>query len=382
MPASPKEVLWEAHPHTLAKIQILRAYLHAWFQIMGRSQNGKDILYIDGFSGPGSYTNATEGSPLAALSALSAAKQSAGPHWRAGKVHVALIEEDRDRYAALADAVRSYADIPGVFIYLLDSTFEKAMEELSASVPRFFQTPHPLLAFIDPFGVKGFTFASVSRLLASPTSEVLLNFDADGIARVLRAGRAAAHDKVLRAVYGSDEWNSTLNPDSPTHELVWDSMRLYRQRLMSLPRVRYVFPFEMRTHKDSINYFLVFASQHFRGLEKMKEAMKSVDTTGAYRFCDATQMQGELFRFDDVEQYAELLLSRYAGRTVPLDDVRDSVLLDTPFSKPNAVLKTLEQSGRLTVMSRDPARRRGTFKPEDTVSLTFTGVSHEPAKCN
>jgi len=88
------------------------------------------------------------------------------PHPR--QKSVALIEADRDRYAALADAVRSYADIPGVFIYLLDSTFEKAMDELSASVPRFFRTPHPLLAFIDPFGVKGFTFASVSRLLASP----------------------------------------------------------------------------------------------------------------------------------------------------------------------------------------------------------------------
>jgi hypothetical protein len=53
--------------------------------------------------------------------------------------------------------------------------------------------------------------------------------------------------------------------------------------------------------------------------------------------------------------------------------VRDTVLLDTPFSTPNPVLKTLEQSGRLAVASRNPRRRRGTFKPEDIISLSFTG---------
>jgi hypothetical protein len=166
-----------------------------------------------------------------------------------------------------------------------------------------------------------------------------------------------------------------LDPRTPTAALVRKTMTLYREQLMRLPGVRYVFPFEMRTHKDSINYFLVFASQHFRGLEKMKEAMKSVDTSGAYRFCDASHNQGELFRFDEPDSYADLLLSRYAGKTVVLDDVRDTVLLDTPFSTPNAVLKNLEQSGRLTVQSRNPGRRRGTFKPEDTVSLTFTGAA-------
>jgi hypothetical protein len=43
MPSAPKQVRWEAQPHTLAKIQILKTYLHAWFQIMGRSQRGKDL---------------------------------------------------------------------------------------------------------------------------------------------------------------------------------------------------------------------------------------------------------------------------------------------------------------------------------------------------
>jgi three-Cys-motif partner protein len=188
MTASPKKVRWQADPHTLAKIQILKNYLHAWFQIMGRTQVGKDILYIDGFAGPGSYTNAPEGSPLAALQALSDVKRSAGAQWRAGRVHVALIEGDHERYASLSEAVRSCMSAPDVIVDLFDSTFEAAMKELHEKMPRFFRTRLPLLAFIDPFGVKGFSFDSVRELLASPTSEVLLNFDADGVARILRAG--------------------------------------------------------------------------------------------------------------------------------------------------------------------------------------------------
>jgi hypothetical protein len=55
----------------------------------------------------------------------------------------------------------------------MDSTFEAALDELRASVPRFFNTPLPLFAFIDPFGVKGFRFESVRQLLASRNSEIL-----------------------------------------------------------------------------------------------------------------------------------------------------------------------------------------------------------------
>jgi hypothetical protein len=149
-------------------------------------------------------------------------------------------------------------------------------------------------------------------------------------------------------------------------------MTLYCDCLRQLPGVRYVFPFEMRTHRDSINYYLIFASQHYLGLEKMKDAMRSVDRTGGYRFCDASHRQNELFDFDDVVRYADLLFARYKGKDIQLSDARDTVLLETPFSTPNSVLKALELSGRLHVRSRNPARKRGTFKPEDTISLSFT----------
>lgn len=371
MPTKSTSTRWNAAPHTLAKVRILRAYLHAWFQIMGRSQRGKEILYIDGFAGPGSYMNQAEGSPLAALNALIEARKSAGSEWRAGAVHVALIEEQPERFQALRTAVASCSIGPKVSVHLYDQPFEDALAELRRAVPQFFESSHPLFAFIDPFGVKGFTFESLKTIFGNPMAEVLINFYADGVARILLAGQAAGHDTILTGIYGSREWEASLNPSLAPTALVRESMSLYRRRLRNLPGVRYVFAFEMQTYERSIDYYLVFASRHPLGLEKMKVAMRSVDKSGAYRFCDASEHQGDLFKFDDAAHYADVAAKTLIGQTLSFDEFRDFVLNETPFATPPAILTELERSDRLTVLSRNPNRRRGTFKAEDTVSLTF-----------
>ena len=57
--AGPKETIWEAAPHTLAKHVILTSYLQAWFPILAK-YNGR-IVYYDGFAGPGLYSGGGEG---------------------------------------------------------------------------------------------------------------------------------------------------------------------------------------------------------------------------------------------------------------------------------------------------------------------------------
>ena len=49
--------LWEASPHTLAKLEIIERYLYLWFTIVGSNSNNQRLAYIDGFAGPGRYTN-------------------------------------------------------------------------------------------------------------------------------------------------------------------------------------------------------------------------------------------------------------------------------------------------------------------------------------
>jgi hypothetical protein len=57
MPSFNPTSLWEAKPHTLAKIEIVRRYLYLWFSILGTNPTNKRVVYIDGFAGPGRYAN-------------------------------------------------------------------------------------------------------------------------------------------------------------------------------------------------------------------------------------------------------------------------------------------------------------------------------------
>lgn len=84
MSAKIKSVLWEAPPHTLAKIAILQAYLSRWFEILGSKKYRQNLWYIDGFAGPGEYTNSPTGSPVAAITSASEALQRVGVPWKAG----------------------------------------------------------------------------------------------------------------------------------------------------------------------------------------------------------------------------------------------------------------------------------------------------------
>ena len=83
MPSKKHGKTWKAEPHTLAKIEMLMAYLHAYFPILGTSKRGQPFLYVDGFAGPGEYTNSPTGSPLAALAAATGAMSQLGPRWTA-----------------------------------------------------------------------------------------------------------------------------------------------------------------------------------------------------------------------------------------------------------------------------------------------------------
>ena len=57
---------WKIEPHTLAKHEILKRYLSAWYPILS-SSSAKEMLYIDGFCGPGRYKKGEDGSPIIAL---------------------------------------------------------------------------------------------------------------------------------------------------------------------------------------------------------------------------------------------------------------------------------------------------------------------------
>jgi len=371
LPPKRFETVWDAAPHTIAKITILKSYLNAWFRIMGLTKHKQEILYIDGFAGPGKYKNYDEGSPIAALRAAQSAIDTSGLNWKAGNIHCAFIEADRKRFTHLQQEITRWDDVNGLKTYSMDVSFPEGLAVLREQLPKPFDKSHPLFVFIDPFGATGAPFTSVTEILKSPCSEVLINLDADGIARIFLAEENANSEETLDSIFGDSSWKTLPGKGTPFPALCRAVLDLYKTRLRSLPNIRFVFAFEMQTTAGALNYFLVFASQHPLGLEKMKEAMKSIDQDGNYSFSDGSLNQSSLFRFNDPAIYSPRLLDRFQGQTVSYDVVKDFALNETPFVNPKSMLKDLELRDRINVFSQDPKRRKGTFSQTDNLRLQF-----------
>ena len=373
MPRKKLSTVWPALPHTIAKIQILQSYLVAWFQILGRTRRSQDILYVDGFAGPGEYTNYAIGSPLAALNAAKQAMELTGPSWIAGKIHCAFIEADRARFTYLAQRISAEPQHRSIVIHPYQMTFTDGLEQLRNDVPKPFLAQYPLFAFIDPFGATGVPFSVVEGLLSSPCSEVLINLDADGIGRIFHAGEHASHELHLNLIFKGDQWKGILDTTDSASVLNRKVLHLYTARLREIDKVRYVFSFEMRTSLTALNYYLVFASQHHLGLEKMKEAMKRIDQAGDYSFSDALTAQSPLFRFDDPAEHSLTIYNAFRGKKVKYSDVRDVALNETPFTNPKSMLRDLECNKDLIeeVKSSDSKRQKGTFNEAKIIYIKF-----------
>jgi three-Cys-motif partner protein len=363
--------IWPAEPHTIAKITILRQYLHAWFRILGKSMKHQTILYVDGFAGPGSYTNYAEGSPLAALHAAQSAIGDLGPGFGAKAIHCAFIEKDPKRYEVLVSSLDEEPKTAGLIVSPFAGEFVTGIKQVQAKVAGPFYGQGALFVFADPFGGTGIPFATFARCMEAAAAELLINLDADGIARIFQANNPQWEEQ-LTELFGDESWRAELNRAAPLPQLSLRILKIYKQQLRALPGVKYIWSFAMRNNNDQISYHLVFASKHPLGLEKMKEAMRYIDQTGTYSFSDAHVDQHALFSEDSESHYAELMWQQFNGHTVSYEDVKLFALNETPFLNAKAMLRLLEQQERVEAeLVRGAARKKGDFSEDKIAALRF-----------
>ncbi|MBN8459586.1 MAG: three-Cys-motif partner protein TcmP [Verrucomicrobia bacterium] len=362
--------VWSAEPHTIAKISILKNYLNAWFPIVGSRY--PSVVYVDGFSGPGTYKNHAEGSPVAALRVFKSwiLKE---PDRIGAKVIACFIESSQGRYELLRECVGSEKYPARLEPISICGEFQFAFPEVlgRADVGGALSCGHPLLLFADPFGGTGVPFQLFRDCLSNPSSELLLNFDADGIARIW-SGRNPNWIEQLDEMFGGRDWEKAL--DCPSDSLAIRSLKaleLYKRILIEDAGCKYVWSFEMRGKNDRINYYLVFATGNRLGMEKMKEAMRAIDTTGTYSFSDAHYNQHVLFRGDDIDLYSDEMHKRFLDMTVSYEDLDNYALCETPFLNPKAMLETLSRSSRVTVVPKKGEVVRAHSFPEDRIQGIF-----------
>src|SRR6266567_6974641 len=88
-------------------------------------------------------------------------------------------------------------------------------------------------------------------------------------------------------LFGCRDWREGIKIKLP-RERVKFLHDLYQRQLTQAAGANFVRSFAMRNERNTMDYFLFFATNNELGLRKMKEAMWRLDESGTYTFSDAT----------------------------------------------------------------------------------------------
>lgn len=355
-----EKIQWPIKPHTLAKHAILRSYLGAWFPILGK--DNRNLVYLDGFCGPGRYSTGEDGSPLIALNEALKHSQRLQNNF----ITFLFIDKDPSRIVQLNQEIQALSIPPNFVIKPLVGEFAQELKAGLDDLDRNGLQLAPTFAFIDPFGFSGIPFTLVQRLLRNPKTEVFINIMVESINRFLDHPTSKIQQNIID-LFGTDKVTDIAQTGGDRlHSLI----ALYHQQLRKY--AQYVRYFEMRDDRNKIIYYLFFASNHRLGHVKMKEAFWKIDKSSGFKFSDTTN-PNQLVLFDtDPSHELALTLSRlFTGQKVSVFKIRLFVENETPFtaSHMKKSLSYLENSGIACVSpckTGGQKRIRGSF-PDDAV---------------
>lgn len=300
--------------HTEVKHRILEKYLSTWTSILPAA-NPK-LHYFDGFAGPALYEGERKGSPLLALDV--ADRNSSNFE----NFHCTFNELKKDRFESLKQGVKDAQKTQSSKIS--SEFYNERFEDVAVQVLR--ENYHtPSLIFIDPFGYDSVPFDVVSEImnLRESGDEIIFTFMVHYINRFINED---PKESAITRVFGTDEWKQYRGIDD-TEKLEEKMVDLYLKQLEEVG-VEYQFPFQMkRNDKNRTEYYLIHASNHFKGYKVMKDVMYREGADEEYAFLGQEQ-----WKYDDnqktlfdhgggpetsrEEELAEFLYEEFEGETI------------------------------------------------------------------
>src|ERR1700686_5099584 len=176
-------------PHSIAKLEVLRDYLLAYFHtLVTPHQDELRLTLVDGFSGGGLYQHeATRqvvlGSPLVLLEAATEAEALIKHHrhkpFRINADYF-FVDEDLDAISVLETSLRSrgYGDRIGKDIFLVHDRFEVAESAIRASILRKNPRSGRSLFFLDQYGYQEVPTTLIKAIFRElPAAEVIFTFN-------------------------------------------------------------------------------------------------------------------------------------------------------------------------------------------------------------
>jgi|Deesub1362A_J573_1020465.scaffolds.fasta_scaffold00525_5 three-Cys-motif partner protein len=342
--------IWEIDPHTVAKHEILKRYLQAWFPILAR-WFGR-IIYLDGFAGPGIYQDGREGSPLIALRCLLEHKLRNRLLNKKREFVFIFIEKDGKRVKILEKVIKDrFQNLPdNVKVHVINAEFAPTMKEILDDIEIQGAKLAPTFAFLDPFGFAGLPLEIISRMMNYDRCEVLITFMSGFVNRFVNI--SDEREKIFDELFGTDEWRKVREISDPKERRNF-IIELYKKQVRDTCKAKYVRSFEMIGEHNQVIYDLVFATKHWKGMEVMKEAMWSTDPRGTYRFSDTTD-PGQTYLIEYFEgegtwifNAAKAVFDRFRGQEVEVREIQEFVSGETPYLFRKSILKELEKQEKI-----------------------------------
>ncbi len=310
------------------------------------------LLVVDGFAGPGRYETGEDGSPLIMLKTL--LDHDAFERMNDVEFLYLFIEHDERRVKHLEGELDALA-LPGnVKVMLEHGEFETRFGEIIEDIHgQEGKTLVPTFAFIDPFGYSATSMSLAGKFLAFERCEALIFLPLNYLVRF--AGRTG-QENALNSLFGSDRWREAIQMEGSERGAFL--LGLFEEQLGSQGKVEHVRSFALRT-ADGNDYRLVFASQHDKGLELIKDAMWSVDPAEGTRYIATRTNDGQevLFTPDtdalDTSPLLSHLRDKFGTEWFTIEQAQRATLLETPFRVSSHLKgKTLapaEKAGKIEV---------------------------------
>jgi three-Cys-motif partner protein len=338
----PTIVRWAYRRHTRAKHEILEKYLEAWLRILGTRH--ERLLYVDGFAGRGEYDEGQAGSPLIAMR-VAQELVNAG---KVGEVVCIFVESDADNMRNLKEMIGLCGrTFPDVVVELLEARFDDVSGRV---MNRVRELAAPAFFFVDPFGFTGVPFNTIASIMRLPHTEVFLTFMARDIHRFLTAPQL---EERFDDLFGTTRWRELASLRD--HERENALRELYETQLRTHGGIKYSWAFRVcEDRRERTLYYLIHATNHFKGLKVMKEIMYSQGAMGTFAFLGPrdfpARQQLRLFEATQ-DSLREFLVNRLSGKTVSFDEVVEVTYMSTPCIEKDcrAVLKALEKDGTIHV---------------------------------
>ncbi len=351
--AVPTGILWERDSHTAAKHTLLRRYLEAWFPIMAKQFIHEGITFLDGFAGPGEYTNDHESSPTIAMNQ---AMRDGVTRWGT-RTRLVFIEA----HAKRAEHLREHLDArfppsirpPGLVAQVHPGECAAVYERAIADIDGW---TGPVFANLDGWGADT-DYEIVQRIAAHPSSEVPVTFQDQFFVRFADGDQEAGE-----RVFGHADWRSVGG--LPTAEKKPFLLNQYRSGLHAAG-FDYVLIFEMIDEGGhSLHQF--FGTKSDVAVGKFKDGLWEVDGISGQSFRDPRDPDQMAFDFlePDFTRLDDQILKLLDDGDRSMADLCRHSLLETIYKETHVKprVDALVTKGKLEQVSASQSYEKRVFR--------------------